>query len=343
MCMNETLQPVILCGGHGTRLWPLSTTSRPKQLLSFLGDDSLLARTVDRLGGFAAPILVCGAEYADAIAAEVPQAARIIVEPVPRNTAPAIALAAYDAIARGDDPVLLVVPSDHVVADRAAWQTALQQAAEHAADGHIVTLGIQPDAPLTDYGYLQVEPAMQDGAYSVQQFIEKPDEATAKQLLQHGDVFWNSGVFVMRASTYIAALQTHAPAIAAAAEKAIQNATQAGQIITPNTHAFTQSPDVSVDYAVMEKLANIRLIPLEAGWCDIGSWQRVWQQSPQDKHGVATVGKVQAVDTHNSYIHASHRHVSVQGMKDVVVVETADEVLVMHKDSAPDLHRLTRD
>ena len=329
------LQPVLLSGGSGTRLWPLSREAYPKQFLALAGDDTMVQATWRRVAPLAgaAPIVVANEDHRFLVAEQLRQAgaprAAILLEPAGRNTAPAIAAAALQATADGADPLLLVLPSDHVVTDEAAFHGAVREAIPAAAGGALVTFGIVPGAPETGFGYIQAEAG--DGVRAVRRFVEKPDAATAARYLSEGGYYWNSGMFLFRASRYLAELGRHAPAMLAAVRAACDGAVRDGDFIRLDKAAFEACPADSIDYAVMEKTDRAMVLPVDIGWNDVGSWSALWEVSAQDGDGNAHHGDVIAVDSRNSYAWA-RRLVALVGVDDLVVVETDDAVLVAHKD-----------
>ncbi len=332
--------PVILSGGSGSRLWPLSRELYPKQFLPLLGDYTLLQNTLLRLQGIAniaAPLLICNQEHRFMVAEQMRvldiKPAAVILEPAGRNTAPAVAVAALHATANGADPLLLVLPADHVISDVAAFQRAVQQAVAGAEADKLVTFGIVPETPETGYGYIKAG-KRQSGAdlYTVERFVEKPDLATAQDYLATGGYYWNSGMFLFRASHFLEELTVFAPAIAASCRQAYADRRVDLDFLRLDPAAFEACPSDSIDYAVMEKTANALMLPLQGGWNDIGAWSALWQASKRDADGNALSGDVLAVATHDSYVHAEHRLVATIGVSDLVVVETADAVLVAHRD-----------
>jgi mannose-1-phosphate guanylyltransferase/mannose-6-phosphate isomerase len=335
------LQPVIMAGGSGTRLWPLSRAGYPKQFLVLQGNQSLLQQAALRLaalGGAAAPIVVGNEEHRFLILDQLREAlctpSAVVLEPAGRNTAPAVTLAALQATQGGFDPVLVITPADQTVTDPAAFTAALEHAAQEAADGAVVILGIAPDRPETGYGYIQAAtvPDSAAGALPVQHFTEKPDLATATAYLTEGGYFWNGGIFVLRASAWLQALEKFRPDILAATSAAFQKRSTDALFIRPDKAAFEAVPAESVDYAVLEQCpgsgVEIRMVPLQAGWSDLGAWDAVWQVAGKDAQGNAATGDVLLHDSHDTLVHATHRLVGVIGLQDVVVVETADAVLV---------------
>jgi mannose-1-phosphate guanylyltransferase/mannose-6-phosphate isomerase len=335
------LQAVLLSGGSGTRLWPLSREAYPKQFLPLVGDDSMLQATWRRVAPIApsAPPIVIANEEHRFLAAEqlrlvgVPDPA-IVLEPVGRNTAPAIAAAALQAMAAGDDPLLLVLPSDHVVRDAEAFRAAVRVAAPAAERGALVTFGIVPDAPETGFGYIQAEAGRAsdgEGVRKVLRFVEKPDAGAARRYLEEGGYYWNSGMFLFRASRYLEELRKFRPDILAATKRAFEAAKRDGDFIRLDKDAFSACPSDSIDYAVMEKTDAAMVLPVDIGWNDVGSWSALWDVSEQDDAGNAHHGDVISVDSRDSYAYA-RRLVALVGVDNLVVVETDDAVLVARKD-----------
>jgi mannose-1-phosphate guanylyltransferase / mannose-6-phosphate isomerase len=346
MTSNPTpVWPVIMAGGSGTRLWPLSRSGFPKQFLVLAGNSSLFQQAVQRLQGLAnerisvaAPVVVGNEEHRflvlDQLRELKVEPSAVLLEPMGRNTAPAVTLAALQAEASGGDPVLVVTPADQTVADDAAFTAALRRAVAAAAEGAITILGIAPDKPETGYGYIRA-----DGA-KVAQFVEKPDAATAQKYLNAGGYYWNAGMFVLKASVWLAALGRFRPDILAACKAAFAARKTDSVFVRPGKAEFAAVPSESVDYAVLEKcpgVLDIRMEPLAAGWNDLGAWDAVWQVLPKDAQGNATVGDAIVSDTRNTLVHATSRLVGVVGLDDVVVVETADAVLVARRDKSQDV------
>ncbi|ATS22485.1 MULTISPECIES: mannose-1-phosphate guanylyltransferase/mannose-6-phosphate isomerase [Xanthomonas] len=332
--MSDVL-PIILSGGSGTRLWPLSRESYPKQFLPLVGDKSMLQSTWLRAAPVAghAPIVVANEEHRFMAAEQLQQLgvkpSAILLEPKGRNTAPAIAVAALEATRDGADPLLLVLPSDHVIQNEAAFQAAVTLAAAAAEQGKLVTFGIKPTAPETGYGYIKASAGT--GASAVERFVEKPDLATAQSYLASGEYYWNSGMFLFRASRYLEELRKFHPAIADACQKAWENGKRDADFTRLDKDAFAASPSDSIDYAVMEKTADAVVVPLDAGWNDVGSWSSLLDVSNQDAQGNAHHGDVIQLDCQNTYAYGS-RLIAMVGLEDVVVVETPDAVLVGHRD-----------
>lgn len=362
------IQPVIMAGGSGTRLWPLSRAGYPKQFLVLDGNSSLLQQAAQRLmalPGASAPIVVGNEEHRFLVLDQLREAgctpSALVLEPARRNTAPAATLAALQAAQGGGDPVLVITPADQTVKNPAAFTSALERAAQEAAQGAVVILGVTPDRPETGYGYIQAGAGQQAGAAEdpdgtgaasgarlqarpVQRFVEKPDAATAAAYLASGGYFWNGGIFVLRASTWLAALERFRPDILAATRKAFDARSTDALFIRPGKAAFEQVPAESVDYAVLEKCPGsgiaIRMVPLDAGWNDLGAWDAVWQVALQDGQGNASTGDVLLHDSQGTLVHATHRLVGVIGLRDVVVVETADAVLVSDRTRSQDVKTL---
>ncbi len=337
-----TLTPVVLSGGSGTRLWPLSRELYPKQLLKLVGPHTMLQDTVLRLAGLEAapPVVVCNESHRFLVAEQLRQLAvkprAIVLEPVGRNTAPAIALAADAA---DPEALLLVLPADHVIRDVPAFQAAIRRALPAAEAGRLVTFGIVPNAPETGYGYIRRGAA--DGqAFKIAQFVEKPDLARAEGFLASGEYYWNSGLFLFKARRYLEELQKFAPDIATAALAGVQKAQPDLDFTRIDKAAFEACRSESIDYAVMEKTADAVVVPLDAGWSDVGSWAALHEASPADARGNVLHGDVVVEDTDGCLIHAESRLVTAVGLKDHVVVETKDAVLVAPKDRVQDVKKL---
>jgi mannose-1-phosphate guanylyltransferase/mannose-6-phosphate isomerase len=341
------IQPVIMAGGSGTRLWPLSRAAHPKQFLVLTDDNrSLFQQAAARLQALSAPdlavdgpLIIGNEEHRFLVLDQLREMniapAAVLLEPVGRNTAPALALAALQASEDGADPVLVVSPADQTVTDTPAFTAALQAAARAAAGGAIVVLGITPDRPETGYGYLKSGAAV--GAAQLLEFVEKPDLATAEAYVADGNYHWNSGLFVLKASVWLRALQAFRPDIHAACSAAWAGRQRDGDFVRPDKAAFAAVPAESIDYAVMERCPqssafDVRMVPLDAGWSDLGAWDAVWQVAPKDAHGNAHVGDAVLQSSRNSLVHATSRLVSVVGLDDVVVIETPDAVLVTRRD-----------
>ena len=336
--------PVILSGGSGTRLWPLSREHYPKQLLALAGELTMLQDTAMRLDGAAeqAPaLIVCNEEHRFLVAEQLRQIDRmpqdILLEPFGRNTAPALTLAALAVTAREPEAVMLVMPADHVVRDQAVFHAAVQKGKVEALAGRLVTFGIVPTQPETGYGYIRKGPMLASaGAYQVGSFVEKPDAATAHAYLESGEYLWNSGIFMMTAARWLEEIRHFRPDIADACVTAWQGGKRDMDFFRIDKEAFGRCPSESIDYAVMEKTDNAVVIPLDAGWSDIGAWSSLWEVSQRDADGNVQQGDVMALHTHNTLLIAQHRFVAAVGLEDVIVVETADAVLVAHKGQAQD-------
>ncbi len=339
--------PVVLSGGSGTRLWPLSRQAYPKQFLNLVDDNSLLGNTIVRLEGIedvSAVTVVCNDDHRFMVAGVLQaqnrlKQASILLEPVGKNTAPAIALAAIQALTLSADAILLVMPADHVIKDSAVFARAVKTAASAAEQGKLVTFGIVPDAPHTGYGYIQSGESLGQWA-RVSQFVEKPDLETAKAYLADGSFYWNSGMFVFRADRYLEELNKFHPAMVQCAQVALDRSETDLDFIRVNREAFEQSPEDSIDYAVMEKTEDAVVVPLDAGWSDVGSWSALWEIHEQDGHGNVCRGDVIVEDVSNSYIHSDSRLIAAIGLQDHVIVETDDVVLVADKSRVQDVKKL---
>ncbi|HGE6056308.1 TPA: mannose-1-phosphate guanylyltransferase/mannose-6-phosphate isomerase [Vibrio cholerae] len=337
------LLPVIMAGGSGSRLWPLSRSLYPKQFISLASDKSMLQETITRLSGLEhqAPLLICNQEHRFIVAEQLRQQrikhGGIVLEPVGRNTAPAIALAALHATKHGDDPLLLVLAADHVIQNQAAFTQAVKNAVKPAEQGMLATFGIVPTAPETGYGYIKQGEAVGETAYRVAQFVEKPNLATAEQYLASGEYYWNSGMFLFKASRYLKELKAHRPDILHACELAMQGARGDLDFVRIEEASFTECPEDSIDYAVMEKTHDALVVPMDAGWSDVGSFSALWEVSPKDAQGNVMVGDVIAEQTHNSYIYAQNKLVSTVGVDNLVIIETKDAVLVANKNKVQDV------
>ncbi|MCD4498915.1 mannose-1-phosphate guanylyltransferase/mannose-6-phosphate isomerase [Chromobacterium vaccinii] len=348
--------PVILCGGSGTRLWPLSRAGFPKQFLCLNGQESLFQQAAQRLSNLgdvdlkiASPLIVTGEDHRFLAAEQLREVdielGAALLEPIGRNTAPALTLAALAAMASGDDPVLVVTPADQMVTDAVAFTSATQSAIREAANEAIVILGVTPDRPETGYGYIQIHSANANGsAQVVKRFVEKPDEETAESYLVEGGYYWNAGMFVLKASVWLKALEQFRSDILDATYLAWTQRTVDAQFIRPGRGEFAKIPSDSVDYAVMERCPggrfDIKMVPLDAGWSDLGAWDAVWKVLPKDESGNAHVGDVLAIDSHNTLVHATSRLVSLVGVDDVIVVETPDAVLVVNQSRSQDVKRV---
>jgi mannose-1-phosphate guanylyltransferase/mannose-6-phosphate isomerase len=356
--MSVDVKPVVMAGGSGTRLWPLSRAQYPKQFLVLQGNRSLFQEAAARLKALsapdlrvAAPCVVGNEEHRFLVLDQLREVgldeATVLLEPAPRNTAPAMTLAALQARADGSDPVLVVTPADQTVTDAPAFDAAVTAAIRAAAGGAIVLLGITPDRPETGFGYIQARGATgHDGALAIERFVEKPDLATAEGYLRAGGYLWNSGMFVVRASVWLDAIGRFRGDIAAATRTAWEGCKTDVSFVRPDAEAFAAVPSESIDYAVMEKAAApdsgyaLRMVPLDAGWSDLGAWDAVWQVGAKDASGNSTTGDAIVRDSRRTLVHATHRLVSVVGLDNVVVVETPDAVLVADRERSQDVKQV---
>jgi len=348
------IQPVVLCGGAGTRLWPLSRTGFPKQFLCFDSSDSLFQKTVGRVArqtdvpglSVGAPYVVCNEAHRFLAQEQLREmgmeSATYLLEPDGRNTAPALAMAALMAASLGRDPVLVVLPADQLIQDEATFRDALSAATRIAADDEIAILGIQPDRPETGYGYIKLVDAQVGGL--VECFVEKPDAATAQAYVEQGGYYWNAGMFVLKASVWLKSLENCRPDIMNAMRAAWEEKSHDGAFVRPDAELFKAIPSESIDYAVMERGADsgfaLRMVPLDAGWSDLGSWDSVWGALAKDEDGNAAFGDVLSIDSGNMLVHATHRLVATMGVSNLVVVETADAVLVADQSRCQDVKRI---
>lgn len=336
--------PVILAGGSGTRLWPLSRSLYPKQFLKINSEKSLLQNTIDRAtsacGGNL--IVVCNEDHRFLTAEQMRETGRngaIILEPVARNTAPAIALAAMHALSQNAEAFITVLSADHAIDDIEQFAKHVEEAITAARDGALITFGVVPDRLETGYGYIK---AQTDGISKIASFEEKPDATTAKEYVDSGDYYWNSGMFVFRAQAYLDALQSYAPNVLKSCTTAYAGATEDLDFIRVNEEAFTASESISVDYAVMEKTSNAMVVPFLAGWSDIGSWDAVHNLSKKDEQGNASEGDAMFVDSENCYINAQTRLVAALGLNDISIVETSDCILVTNNSAAQDTKKIAQ-
>lgn len=360
MTKGITIQPVVLCGGSGTRLWPLSRAGFPKQFISITGEESLFQQAAERIMGLGsselrlADLLIVTGEEHRFLASEQLRETGIklgaaLLEPVGRNTAPALTLAALAASENGDDPVLVVTPADQIIQDVAEFTAAVQKAVQLAAQGGMVILGVTPDRPEAAYGYIQTvsvksDPLAATGPLQVQSFIEKPNLASAQQFIAEGGYFWNSGMFVLQASAWLNALETFRSDILEATCTAWEQRKRDGTFVRPGKDAFAAIPAESVDYAVMEQCPGsafpVHMVPLNAGWSDLGAWDAVWNALPKDAAGNASQGDVLTLQSANTLVHATSRLVTLMGVQDLVVVETPDAVLVTCKAKSQDVKHI---
>jgi mannose-1-phosphate guanylyltransferase/mannose-6-phosphate isomerase len=346
------IQSVILAGGSGTRLWPLSRSSHPKQFLPFMGGASLLDLTLSRMAAIAPhellqkPLVICNQDNRFFVAEHLRQAgienASILLEPCGRNTAPALTMAALHIAGKGDDAVMFVTPSDHLIDDSSSFNKSAAYAIELASEGHVVTLGISPTGPETGFGYIKFGDVWGSSAdkpgYRLDSFVEKPDLPTAQKYLDSKQYLWNAGVFVLKASVWLENIKIHEPDIYNSCVVAYSKSREDGDFCWIDEGAFSLCPGDSIDYAVMEKLSKAKLdqpplvVPLDAGWSDLGSWSSYWAVQPKDESGNALKGDALAIDTHDSLVFSSSRLVTTVGVENLIVVETKDAVLIVDKD-----------
>lgn len=347
--MSHTLVPVILSGGAGTRLWPLSRERMPKQLLPLLGEQTLLQDTLERAEAVCATpaLLVCNEEHRFIVAEQLRlsgcRTGTLLLEPCGRNTAPAIAVAAHEALeVHGASAQLLVMPADHVIADRQAFVHAVEQASELAGNDRAVAFGIRATRPETGFGYLQAGQAIAGYTHAseIAAFVEKPDLDRARAFVAGGRHFWNGGMFLFPAAWLLESLARLEPTMAACAEAAWTDASRNEDFVHLEPAAFARSPSNSIDYALMERIDGAAMVALDAGWDDVGSFTALWQLGHADEDGVVMVGDVLSDDSHDCYLRAEHRLIAALGIRDLIVVETADAVLVAHRDAVQDVKRV---
>jgi len=345
--------PVIMAGGSGSRLWPLSRQLFPKQFLPLVGDETMLQATCGRLNGMAhySPLLICGEGHRFTVAEQLRTSghenSQIVLEPAGRNTAPAVALAALQATTKDDDPLLLILAADHVIGDVSAFQQSVSAALAYAEQGKLVTFGIVPTAAETGYGYIRRGNVRDTDAFDVAEFVEKPDLSTAQQYLSSGKFYWNSGMFLFKASRYLDVLKAQRPDIFEACQQAMAKASVDSDFIRPDKNAFLSSPDDSIDYAVMEPLCGndalddcVVVVPMDCGWSDVGSWSALWDVSEKDENGNTFKGDVLSHDTRNCFVQSDGKLVATVGLNDVVVVESDDAIMVAAKDRVQDVKKI---
>ena len=342
------LYPVILSGGSGSRLWPMSREHYPKPLLPLVSDKTLLQETaarLDEIPELGDTVYVCNEEHRFLVAEQVAQLgktpATIILEPVGRNTAPALTLAALYLVSKDPDAMMVVMPADHVMTEARQFVDAVSQAGFHAGSGALVTFGVVPGGPETGYGYIKRGEKLEDDtAFNVAEFVEKPDLQTAEHYVSAGHYYWNSGIFLMRADSWLNEIERFRPDIKRDCVLAMSQGKQDSDFFRVDKDVFSACPADSIDYAVMEKTDKAVVVPISAGWSDVGAWSALWKICPRDDNGNVIQGDVIAEDTHNAFLVAQHRCLATVGIDDVIVVETADAVLVVHKDKAQDVKKI---
>jgi mannose-1-phosphate guanylyltransferase/mannose-6-phosphate isomerase len=340
-----TIIPVILAGGSGSRLWPLSRQHYPKQLLKLFGDRTMLQQTLlrlEKISDLAPPIVVCNEEHRFMVAEQLQEIkqtkASIILEPVARNTAPAITLAAVHASTLGDNPILIVLSADHVIQDINAFHHALTHAIDAAKKGTLSTFGVKPTRPETGYGYIKTCQQNVNASYiKVDQFVEKPDMATAQQYLAEGCYYWNSGMFVFQTKVFLEELKQQSPVVIAVAENAYAQAVKDLDFIRVNAGAFSESPNISIDYALMEKSQNVVCVPLDAKWSDLGDWKSFWDLSTKDDNGNSFVGDSIDIDSSDTLVFSQDKLVATLGVNNLMIINTPDAVLIADKNRAQDV------
>ncbi len=342
------LQPIIIAGGTGSRLWPLSRELFPKQFQKLHGNKTMLQATIERLQGLDClpPIVICNENHRFIVAEQLRQIEQlnhnIILEPVGKNTAPAIALASFYTTKHGENPNLLVLPADHVILDTPAFQISIEQALLHIENNKLVTFGIVPHSPETGYGYIQCGEQLTQTGFIVNQFVEKPDQQTAQSYLDSGNYLWNSGMFAFKAENYLKELKIHRPDIYNVCQQATEQLDNDLDFIRINNKIFDTCPEESIDYAVMEKTADAVVVPMDAGWNDVGAWSSLWDVSDKDQDGNSKNGDVLCIDSYNNYILAETGLVATVGVEDCIIVQTKDAVLVTNKDKAQDVKLLVK-
>ena len=342
------ITPVVLSGGSGTRLWPLSRKAHPKQLLPLLNETSLLEDTINRLQGLddvGKTMIICNEDYRFMVAEQAHSTSldtsAIILEPVGRNTAPAIALAAFNALEKDANAVLLVLPADHDIQNVNAFHQAISIGLEQALKNQFVTFGIVPNTPETGYGYIKSADKVDVNKVSkIEKFVEKPDSETATKYLKEGGYYWNSGMFMFKAEEYLNALKEFAPEIYSASQKAINAAVRDMDFIRVGAEEFQQCPSDSIDYAVMEKVSNAVVIPVDIGWSDVGSWSALHEIGEQDENNNILIGDTKSISTKNSYVRAEHKLVTTLGVENLIIVDTDDALLVADKSRVQDIKEI---
>lgn len=339
--------PVIMAGGSGTRLWPLSRQLHPKQFLPLVSEQTMLQETCERLSGIEhqPPLFICGEDHRFTVAEQLRQGGfafnHILLEPEGKNTAPAVALAALQAMQgnqQGDEPVLLVLAADHVIKNVNAFEAAANMALPLAQQGQLVTFGIVPQSPETGYGYIRAGDKLNDGtAMKVDEFVEKPDLKTAESYLSSGQYLWNSGMFMFKASQYLSELEAQRPDILEVCRRSMEKASVDIDFIRPDAEAFITCPEDSIDYAVMEKTESAVVVPMDCGWSDVGSWSALWEVSEKDTNGNATKGDVLTLDSKDCFVQSNHKLITTIGLENVVIVESDDAIMVADKSRVQDV------
>ena len=343
-----SFNPVLLCGGVGSRLWPVSREARPKQYLNLIGEQSMFQQTLARLDGLpvASPIVVCNEQHRFLVAEQLRQldikSPSIVLEPAGRNTAPAIALAAISAMTKDPEAVLLVLPADHYIADIEALQSAVNEALTVVDEGRLMTFGLIPSRPETGYGYIRYGDGLSGSISELAEFVEKPDVATAESYLESGDYVWNSGMFMFRADAYCESLAAHQPDMLKICRGAMAAASIDMDFVRPDPELFASCPSDSIDYAVMEKTDRGAVVSLDCGWSDIGAWSALWEAGSPDAAGNVAVGDVVLDNSRNSYVRSQSRLVTATGVDDLVIVETADAVMVADRHSVQDVKNIVK-
>lgn len=340
MQARQAITPVILSGGSGTRLWPVSRGERPKQFIALTDERTMFQLTLARIAGLentTAPVIVGNAAHAEIIRSQGDDDMLLILEPMARNTAPAIALAAIEM--EDQDSALLVMPSDHVIADVAAFHAAIERARPLVEQGWLVTFGIEPDAPETGFGYIALGEDLAEGVRGVDRFVEKPDHERAAAMLAQGNHVWNAGIFLFSARSYLAALATYQPDMLIAVRAAMASASRGGGIIQPSAEAFANTPSDSIDYAVMERAEKVACAPVSMGWSDVGSWDALHALAAKDAAGNALHGACYAIETSGCLIRSEGPSVTVVGAQDLIVIATADEVLILPRGRSQDVRK----
>jgi mannose-1-phosphate guanylyltransferase len=337
---RQTIIPVVLSGGSGTRLWPVSRSECPKQFIALTGPESMFALTLARLDGLeeaAAPVIVANTAHAKTIREQAGQDVTMILEPSARNTAPAIALAALAL--EDSDGAMLVMPSDHVITDVPAFHAAIERARPLVAEGWLVTFGIEPNAPETGFGYIALGDELASGVNHVARFVEKPDAARAQAMLDQGGHVWNAGIFLFGAKAFLDALATYQPAMLAAARAAMEAAERDGSAILPNAAEFAACPSDSIDYAVMERAEKVACVPVNMGWSDVGSWDALYDLADKDGSGNAIHGAGQAIDAQGCLVRSDGPNVTIVGAQDLIVVATGDEIIILPRGRSQEVRK----